>query len=144
RLEMFIRSISIHPDGKSLLVASSNREDGRPGFKKPGQVMMFEFPSFRLLNSLELGKAIMENGVKLSPDGELFAVHKKDSTEHWDPEDILIYDTKNFQKKASVLKVQFMPAFEFTPDNRFVIGGQYLNANKTKKHYTGDVLDLFD
>ena len=48
--EMPVRSISLHPLGKEILVAHSNLDNGQPVFGKPGQFVILEFPTLRLVH----------------------------------------------------------------------------------------------
>ncbi len=125
QFEMFVRSISFHPDGRKVLVASSNNTDGSPGFEKLGHVTIFEFPSFKVLDQQQLGNSIGSEGAKFSPNGDWIAVHKRDSKELWNPEQIMIYRSRDLKHTATIEKIYRMPAFEFTPDSKFLMGVNY-------------------
>jgi WD40 repeat protein len=144
RFELLVRSISLHPDGKKVLIATSKGVTGWPSSKSPGQLAVFEFPSFRLLQKFEAGYAIVMGGAKFSPDGQLIGVHHKETMEYWDPEKITIFDSQDLKKIATIPDLTAMQAFEFTPDSRFIIGGHYIKLWAHAPQADRSVIDLYE
>jgi hypothetical protein len=139
----FVRALTLSPDGNTLLVAISNDLHGRPGIPQAGRVVVYDFPAMKLRAEFQPGKGIEKDGVKYSPDGKLIAVLKKETTGNWDPEEIAIFDAGTLEKVTCVASLQ-MSAFDFTPDSRFIVGGNFTEVNVQHGYVDGPAIDVYD